>query len=70
MSQLEKDLYYYKKTSRELKKKLRDYVSSGTIPAQEMDLRASVQSSIGDGDNYNNHHSSHISQNRESHPAR
>ena len=34
VSQLEKDLYYYKKTSRELKRRLREYVSSGTIPAQ------------------------------------
>ena len=34
VSQLEKDLYYYKKTSRDLKRRLRDYVSSGTIPAQ------------------------------------
>jgi len=31
---LEKELFYYRKTSRELKKKLREYVSSGTIPAQ------------------------------------
>ncbi|KAL4224634.1 Kinesin-like protein kif27 [Mactra antiquata] len=70
MSQLEKDLYYYKRTSRELKKRLRDYVTSGTIPAQEMDLRASVQSNLGDGDNINNHHSTHISQNRDTHSAR
>ncbi|XP_045174185.2 kinesin-like protein KIF27 isoform X3 [Mercenaria mercenaria] len=71
VTQLEKDLYYYKKTSRELKKRLREYVSSGTIPAQEMDLRASVQSSLGDaGDNQNNNHGNSHSQNRESHSAR
>ncbi|WAR03106.1 KIF27-like protein [Mya arenaria] len=66
MSQLEKDLYYYKKTSRELKKRLREYVTSGTIPAQEMDLRASVQSSAGDmGDSHSNFRDSHSARSRD-----
>lgn len=33
---LEKDLYFYKKTSRDLKRKLRDLIASGTIRSQGM----------------------------------
>ncbi|KAK6191693.1 hypothetical protein SNE40_003312 [Patella caerulea] len=34
MQQLEKELYYYKKTSRDLKKKIRDLISSGVLTSQ------------------------------------
>lgn len=63
---LEKELYYFKKNSRELKKKLRELVSNGTIPAQDVDLRASVQSNHGDAIESQ---SNNYSQNRESHTA-
>ena len=35
---LEKDLYYYKKTSRDLKKKLREKVASGVGSSIESDV--------------------------------
>ena len=34
MQRLEKELYYYKKTSRELKKRLRELEASGAVPHQ------------------------------------
>ena len=34
IQRLEKELYYYKKTSRELKKRLRDLEASGALPHQ------------------------------------
>ncbi|XP_077862276.1 kinesin-like protein KIF27 [Saccoglossus kowalevskii] len=45
IQQLEKDLYYYKKTSRELKKKLREVVTSGLIPQLSQGDEGSVPSS-------------------------
>ena len=36
--QLEKDLYYYKKTSRDLKKKLREKMASGMGTSVESDV--------------------------------
>ncbi|KAL5007730.1 hypothetical protein ScPMuIL_016536 [Solemya velum] len=50
IQQLEKDLYYYKKTSRDLKKKLKDLVTSGALNLQgdELNLPSSVQSSVAD----------------------
>lgn len=38
---LEKDLYYYKKTSRDLKKKLREKMAAGTGARIESDVLAS-----------------------------
>lgn len=38
---LEKDLYYYKKTSRDLKKKLREKMAAGTGTSIESDVVAS-----------------------------
>lgn len=38
--QLEKDLYYYKKTSRDLKKKLREKMASGMGTSVESDVVA------------------------------
>lgn len=38
---LEKDLYYYKKTSRDLKKKLREKMAAGTGASIESDVVAS-----------------------------
>lgn len=32
VQQLEKDLYYYKKTSRDLRRKVKDLIASGVIP--------------------------------------
>lgn len=46
--QLEKELYYYKKTSRDLKRKLREIHASGALGDDHMSLHSSVQSSMGD----------------------
>lgn len=40
---LEKDLYYYKKTSRDLKKKLREKMAAGTGTSIESDVVASSE---------------------------
>ncbi|XP_064601119.1 kinesin-like protein KIF27 [Liolophura sinensis] len=51
VQQLEKELYYYKKTSRDLRRKVKDLIASGVIPnPDDLDLQGSVQSvSGGDG---------------------
>ncbi|KAJ8298884.1 hypothetical protein KUTeg_022944 [Tegillarca granosa] len=51
VQQLERDLYYYKKTSRDLKKKMRELLASGALGqyrGEDLDLHNSVQSSIGE----------------------
>ncbi|KAL3842329.1 hypothetical protein ACJMK2_020357 [Sinanodonta woodiana] len=63
IEKLQKDLYYYKVTSRELKKKLRELIANGTISAQDFDLRNSVQSSMADNDGGSQSH-------RETQPVR
>ncbi|XP_033751505.1 LOW QUALITY PROTEIN: kinesin-like protein KIF27 [Pecten maximus] len=57
--QLEKELYYYKKTSRDLKRKLREIHASGALGDDHMSLHGSVQSSMGDIDSQVNHSQSH-----------
>ncbi|XP_021353306.1 kinesin-like protein KIF27 [Mizuhopecten yessoensis] len=56
--QLEKELYYYKKTSRDLKRKLRELYASGALGDDHMSVHGSVQSSMGD-DAQVNHSQSH-----------
>ncbi|CAG2234318.1 KIF27 [Mytilus edulis] len=66
MQRLEKELYYYKKTSRELKKRLRELEASGALPHQDdLDIRSSVRSSINETDHAAGASSNHIG-NRES----
>ncbi|XP_052067157.1 kinesin-like protein KIF27 isoform X4 [Mytilus californianus] len=61
MQRLEKELYYYKKTSRELKKRLRELEASGALPHQDdLDIRSSVQSSINETDHAAGASSNHI----------
>ncbi|XP_046566645.1 kinesin-like protein KIF27 [Haliotis rubra] len=47
VQQLEKDLYYYKKTSRDLKKKFKDLITKGVLSAQAYEdtgVNSSIQS--------------------------
>ncbi|XP_041366340.1 kinesin-like protein KIF27 [Gigantopelta aegis] len=47
MHQLEKELYYYKKTSRDMKKKLRELISAGVLSSQgfeDFNVGSSIQS--------------------------
>ncbi|XP_076114005.1 kinesin-like protein KIF27 isoform X2 [Mytilus galloprovincialis] len=61
MQRLEKELYYYKKTSRELKKRLRELEASGALPHQDdLDIRSSVRSSINETDHAAGASSNHI----------
>ncbi|KAK7099081.1 hypothetical protein V1264_003272 [Littorina saxatilis] len=55
IQQLEKDLYFYKKTSREMKKKIRELFSNGKMPAQMAEdigvsLVSNSMQSVADGD--------------------
>lgn len=65
VQQLERDLYYYKKTSRDLKKKMRELLASGALGqyrGEDLDLHNSVQSSIGEHEPVApNSHREHIS---------
>ncbi|XP_048780280.1 kinesin-like protein KIF27 isoform X2 [Ostrea edulis] len=69
---LEKDLYFYKKTSRDLKRKLRDLIASGAIKSQDMGLN-SLQSSVDDQEfppmtNNHSHIPSSLNRERENRP--
>ncbi|XP_078332440.1 kinesin-like protein KIF27 isoform X6 [Crassostrea virginica] len=69
---LEKDLYFYKKTSRDLKRKLKDLIASGAVRSYEMGLN-SLQSSVDDQEfpsmsNNHSHIPSSLNRERESRP--
>ncbi|XP_078332438.1 kinesin-like protein KIF27 isoform X4 [Crassostrea virginica] len=70
---LEKDLYFYKKTSRDLKRKLKDLIASGAVRSyEEMGLN-SLQSSVDDQEfpsmsNNHSHIPSSLNRERESRP--
>eukprot|EP00105_Crassostrea_gigas_P031495 XP_011454205.1 PREDICTED: kinesin-like protein KIF27 isoform X2 [Crassostrea gigas] len=69
---LEKDLYFYKKTSRDLKRKLKDLIASGTIRSQDMGLN-SLQSSVDEQEfppmsNNHSHIPGSLNRERESRP--
>ena len=62
--QLEKDLYYYKKTSRELKKKLREKMASGMGTSVESDVTAAsgeLETQFKGGDPYSKQLSAEVS---------
>lgn len=72
LHRLEKDLYFYKKTSRDLKRKLKDLIASGTIRSQDMGLN-SLQSSVDEQEfppmsNNHSHIPGSLNRERESRP--